>query len=41
LLIINEGSKSKQWIIADLDNVLPWIDAFVLDRKASLVDNQE
>lgn len=26
--------KSEQWIIADLDNVLSWIDAFILDRKA-------
>ena len=26
--------KSKQWIIADLDNVLSWIEAFILDRKA-------
>ena len=27
-------TKSEQWIIADLDNVLSWIEAFILDRKA-------
>jgi len=26
--------KSEQWIIADLDNILSWIDAFILDRKS-------
>jgi site-specific recombinase XerD len=26
--------KSEQWLIADLDNILSWIDAFILDRKA-------
>ena len=26
--------KSEQWIIADLDNILSWIDAFIPDRKS-------
>lgn len=27
-------TKSEQWIIADLDNILSWIEAFILDRKS-------
>jgi len=26
--------KSKQWLIADLDDALSWIEAFILDRKS-------
>ncbi len=26
--------QSEQWLIADLDNILSWIDAFIMDRKA-------
>jgi len=29
-----EKIKSEQWIISDLDNILSWIDAFILDRKS-------
>ena len=29
-----EKIKSEQWIIADLDNIFSWIEAFILDRKS-------
>lgn len=31
--------KSKQWLIADLDNILSWIEAFILDRKSQNISS--
>jgi len=27
-------TKSEQWLIVDLDNILSWIEAFIVDRKS-------